>query len=169
MRVLIGQTGKTWASVRRDAFVYNSQHQTMLKLKRFWCTDLIVGPFLNECTQLREISCTLLQFPLRFLHKSKYGGKQELKCGVTKIAPQHCFQVQKMRFSKNKMPERSEISRQAPLWELRQDTRFHSLHFPGEVSAALGNEIEELGRSPGHGVSGKPSTPVGTWKDMPLS
>lgn len=119
--------------------------------------------------QLRDISCTLLQFPLCFLRKSKYGVKQELKCSVTKIAPWHCFQVQKMRFSKNEMPERSEILREAPLWELRQDNRFHSLHFPREVSAALGNEIEQLGRSLGHGVSGKPSTPVRTWKDKPLS
>lgn len=151
-----------WASARRDAFVYNSQHQTILKLRRFWCTDLVVGLFLNECMQLRDISSTPLQVPLHFLWKSKYGGKQELNYGVTKVAPWHCFQAQKMKGSKNEMPERPEIIREAPLWEKRQDNRFHSLHFPGEVSAALG-------RSPGHGVSRKLRTPGGTWKDKPLS
>lgn len=111
-------------------------------------------------------SCTLLQFPLRFLCKGKYREKKE-KCSVTKIAPWHCFQVQKMRVSKNETPEISEIIREAPLQELRQDNRFHPLHIPGEVSAALGNETEQFGRSPGHGVSGKPRTHQGCGRISP--
>lgn len=34
---------------------------------------------------------------------------------------------------------------------------------------ALGNESEQLGRDLGHGASRKPSAPLGTWKDEPLS
>lgn len=34
---------------------------------------------------------------------------------------------------------------------------------------ALGNESEQLGRDLGHGASGKPSAPLGTRKDEPLS
>lgn len=146
MRVLIGKAGKCEQVWKRDDFTYNSQHQTILKLKRFWGTDLVVGLFLNECMQLREIPCTLLQFSLCFLCKSKYRGKQKLKRSVTKTAPWHCFQVQKMRVSKTEISKRPEIIREAPLWELRQDNRFHSLHFPGEVSAAPANECEQLGQ-----------------------
>ena len=40
---------------------------------------------------------------------------------------------------------------------------------PWRGIAALGNKSEQLGRDLGHGVSGKPSTPLGTWKDGPLS
>lgn len=40
---------------------------------------------------------------------------------------------------------------------------------PRRGIAALGNESEQLSSDLGHGVSGKPSTPLGTWKDKPLS
>lgn len=85
----------------------------------------------------------LFMFPLQ-----KQIQRETKKRSVTKTAPWHCFQVQKMRVSKTEIPKRLEIIREAPLWELRQDNRFHSLHFPGEVSAAPANECEQLGQEP---------------------
>lgn len=40
---------------------------------------------------------------------------------------------------------------------------------PQRGITALGNESEQLGRDLGHGASGKPSAPLGTRKDEPLS